>query len=131
MLLSVLSALARLDLDPWLEAANLARMPKETATERMIALIAALPDTFSGQQESAMVAARLITLLPRRKSNGPSRVMAPGGAAAVNSRTIFFVILMAFLLAAQLFMAGRQLPAQADRASAPASGIVTPPISGQ
>ena len=31
MLLSVLSALARLDIDPWREAADLARMPKTAA----------------------------------------------------------------------------------------------------
>ena len=35
MLLSVLSALARLDLDPWREAAELARMPKHTAKQRL------------------------------------------------------------------------------------------------
>ena len=43
MLLSVLSALARLDIDPWQEAANLARLPRETATERLATLIAKLP----------------------------------------------------------------------------------------
>ena len=35
MLLSVLSALARLDIDPWHEAASLAKMSTEAATERM------------------------------------------------------------------------------------------------
>jgi hypothetical protein len=33
MPLSVLSALARLDIDPWHEAAELARLPGETATQ--------------------------------------------------------------------------------------------------
>jgi hypothetical protein len=42
MLLRVVSALARLDLDPWQETTSLARLPKETATERLAALIAAL-----------------------------------------------------------------------------------------
>ena len=41
--LSVLSALARLDVDPWQETASLARMPRERATERLAALIAAAP----------------------------------------------------------------------------------------
>ena len=44
MPLSVLSALARLDIDPWHEAAELARLPRETATQRLASLIAALPD---------------------------------------------------------------------------------------
>ncbi len=41
--LSVLSALARLDVDPWHEATSLARMPREAAAERLTALIDALP----------------------------------------------------------------------------------------
>jgi hypothetical protein len=43
MLLSV-SALARLDRDPWREAAELARMPNETAKQRLTSLIEALPN---------------------------------------------------------------------------------------
>jgi len=132
MLLSVLSALARLDVDPWLEAANLARMPKETATERMASLIAALPDRPSAQPDSATVAARLIELLPRRNdANSPSRAVTPGGAAAAKSWTILFVILMAFLLGAQFFMTIRQPPAQVGGAGAPASSTVSRPRSGQ
>ncbi|MEO9168020.1 MAG: hypothetical protein ABI230_06435, partial [Aestuariivirga sp.] len=34
MLLSVVSALARLDLDAWQETANLVRLPRAAATER-------------------------------------------------------------------------------------------------
>jgi hypothetical protein len=45
MLLSVLSALARLGVDPWLGAANLTRMPKETATARMVSSITATKAT--------------------------------------------------------------------------------------
>ena len=43
MPLSVLSALTRLDLDPWQEAAELSELPKGTATQRLAALIARLP----------------------------------------------------------------------------------------
>ncbi len=48
--LSVLSALARLDVDPWQEALSLALMPKATAAARLAALIAALPDEQSKRQ---------------------------------------------------------------------------------
>ena len=41
--LSVLSALARLDVDPWKEATSLARMPREAAAVRLSELIEALP----------------------------------------------------------------------------------------
>ena len=42
-LLSVISVLARSDLDPWLEAVGLARMSQGQATARLCGLIAALP----------------------------------------------------------------------------------------
>jgi len=35
MLVSVLSGLARSDVDPWQEAATLAELPGETATQRL------------------------------------------------------------------------------------------------
>ena len=38
MLLSVVSALARLDVDPWQEAANLAQLPGTTAARRLASL---------------------------------------------------------------------------------------------
>ena len=74
MPLSVLSALARLDIDPWQEAAELARLPRETATQRLALSIAALPDGASAHLEHGTIAARLIALLPRlASSNIPSR----------------------------------------------------------
>ena len=41
--LSVASALARLDVDPWREAVSLARMPRAIAAGRLTSLIASLP----------------------------------------------------------------------------------------
>ena len=66
--LSVLSALARSDVDPWQEAASLARMPRETAATRLTALIVALPDELSKDIPAKTIAAGLVALLP--KANG-------------------------------------------------------------
>jgi hypothetical protein len=41
--LTVISALAQSDVDPWLEAVGLARLSREPATARLSRLIAALP----------------------------------------------------------------------------------------
>jgi len=60
--LSVLSALARLNLDPWKEAAALARLSKSAAEARLASLLASLPDL---DQDSKANATRLIALLPR------------------------------------------------------------------
>ena len=56
--LSVLSALARRDVDPWLEAAELARLPGKTSTRRLASLIAALPDGSSARLDTGTIAAR-------------------------------------------------------------------------
>jgi hypothetical protein len=43
MLISVVSALARLDMDPWREAAALTELPKKDAALRLTSLISSLP----------------------------------------------------------------------------------------
>jgi len=126
MPLSVLSALARLDVDPWAEAAKFARMSAEAATDKMASLIAALPDRPSGQGDPRTVAARLIGLLPRRDNfKAAPQDAAPRSGVATRSQTILFVMFMTFLLGAQFFMASRQPPPQADGARAPVSSPVS------
>ena len=66
--LSVLSALARLDVDPWQEATSLARMPKEAAAVRLSALIEALPREPASAIPSKTSAADLVALLPKCKT---------------------------------------------------------------
>ncbi len=67
-MLSVLSALARLDVDPWKEATSLARMPREAAAVRLTALIDALPDEPASAIPSRTSAADLVALLPKGKT---------------------------------------------------------------
>ena len=66
--LSVLSALARLDVDPWQEAASLARMPRDTAAMRLTALIVALPGEPTKDVPAMTIAADLVALLPKAAS---------------------------------------------------------------
>lgn len=61
---SVLSALSRLGVDPWQEAARLASLPRETAAEALAATILRLPDRGWPAGEAAKTAARLVSLLP-------------------------------------------------------------------
>lgn len=68
MTISVMSALARMEMDPRHEAARLARLPVDAAVKRLAALIAALPDSSTFRPDSgaiATIAARLVSLLPR------------------------------------------------------------------
>jgi hypothetical protein len=64
MLLSVLSALARLDVDPWLEAATLTKMPAKDAALRLTLLLSSLPSEAATLLAPSTVL-RLIALLPK------------------------------------------------------------------
>ena len=137
MLLSVLSALARLNVDPWQEAAKLAGLPVNSATQRLASLIAALPDGPSEHRDAGTIAARLIALLPRpsrsespESPNGPERAAALGIKTVVGqSQVILLVVFMVLALGAQFVAASHQPPAPVDNALAPPSSTVSPPIS--
>jgi hypothetical protein len=146
MLLSVLSALARLDIDPWVEAASLAKMSTGAATERMRLLIAALPEETSAHLDADAIAPRLIALLPPREvlskpiptsrpkpTSGPRPTkIAPGAPGlAVNYRVVVFLIVMALLLVPQLLLRSVRPPAQADSAQASAPSTISSSNSPQ
>ncbi len=66
--LTVLSALARLGLDPWGEAARLSELPKEAATRALAATIGALPEGDWKVSDQQSIAVRLVNCLPKRGS---------------------------------------------------------------
>ncbi|HEY7243414.1 MAG TPA: hypothetical protein VH678_05970 [Xanthobacteraceae bacterium] len=67
--LSVLSALTRLDVDPWQEAARLARLPKNQAIRDISSAIGSLPGDQWTASETSRIAARLVELLPSPKES--------------------------------------------------------------
>ena len=64
MPLSVLSMLARLDIDPWEEAAKLARLPRAAAARRLVDFIAATPGAPTAYLNAKTVSDQLLNLLP-------------------------------------------------------------------
>ena len=64
MRLSVLSALARMGVDPWEEATKLAAMPRAIAQSTLISTLELLSGRSWKRPEAEVVAARLIRLLP-------------------------------------------------------------------
>ena len=128
MLLSVNSALARLDLDPWQEATQLAELPGETATKRMASLIAALPDASSMHRDSGSIAARVTALLPRRGSSvvASRKSSLSGGAVTQFGAGTKYVVLILFMLAAQWIVANHQPSARVDDSHKLATSNVSP-----
>ncbi len=122
MLLSVLSALARLDVDPWQEAAELTRLSGDAAIRRLAALISTLPDGPSGHRDSGTIAERLIALLPRRVSSKiTSDTKPPIAVAPTRSWVIMFVLFLIVSLAVQWMVASHQPPALSGDRHSPAS----------
>ncbi len=130
MLLSVLSALARLDLDPWQEARNLARLSEAKAAERLASLITALPRSARADQDPGTIAARLIALLPRRvDSNFRSPETLLGVGAALNSPTvkclIFCAIILVMTLVSQFMITSDGPPAGTAGAHPPTTRAIS------
>ncbi len=72
MTLTVLSAIARQDIDPWTEAARLAQLPVRAAVPEIRRLLDALPPRIVAGLDTLEAASRLSALLPRRLASNPS-----------------------------------------------------------
>lgn len=70
--LTVLSALARLGLDPWEEAERLSTLSEEAATSALTARLAGLPNGSWKAADSQSIALQLVGYLPKRSSSQPS-----------------------------------------------------------
>jgi hypothetical protein len=125
MPLTVLSALSRLNVDPWEEAAELCGLPNETAAQRLASLIARLP---SGRwaQDAKAIADGLIELLPRRsRSRIQGNEKGRGLQRMTNSPFVFVCVVVA--LAALIMAAAVERSRRSDNADAPASSTTYPP----
>jgi hypothetical protein len=135
--LSVLSALARANVDPWREAADLARMPMEGANRRLTSLLGALPAESAVPPLPAAIADRLVRLLPR----GSSASVASRGRLlktdpTLRSRTmtnmlLINVLVMAGVLFAQWALADLQPPHEGvARTALSRTGAAQAPLVG-
>ena len=127
--LSVVSALARLNVDPWEEAAELARLPLDAATRKLTALIAALPVGSSARADPGTIAHRLVALL--RSQPAPKRRSTPAAVprgAVIRSRIIafgiYYLIAMALMTTGHWIMAARHTQASPETGLAPVAVTV-------
>ena len=109
MRLSVLSALARMNVDPWEEATRLAAMPKEIAEKTLLAIFDAVSGKSWKSPEAAAIAARLVRLLPQpgeaattaARANEQGRGQVPGQVLAQHKSYwwiwLGFALMMSFM----------------------------------
>lgn len=93
MTLTVLSALARLDLDPWDEAGRLSKLSRQEAADSFAGSLAMLPAMPSWPQGTT---ARLVALLPKDGSLRPAPATQPATASlrALRQRAALLALLV-------------------------------------
>jgi hypothetical protein len=106
MQLSVLSALARMDVDPWEEATRLAAMPTAIAERTLVSTLDRVLGKNSTSSEMKAVAARLVQLLPQR---GEGVTIAPTEGARIGMQQTYWLVWLGFALAISLLSPHHQV----------------------
>jgi hypothetical protein len=102
--LSVLSALARLDVDPWEEAAQLAALPKPSASEKLASMLANLPGGPAVRRDLDLISERAVALLSS-PAGSEQKGGAPLAIPTALSRPLIFLVLGSLVMALTLIAA--------------------------
>lgn len=122
MHLTMLSALARSGVDPWVEAAGLAALPEENATQKLVLMLADVPNGPSPGDDTEILAARLVAQLHSSPSlkltptippvAATQRVEAPTSSFATLPRrvrlAIYSVVALIFMVVGYRALAGAE-----------------------
>jgi hypothetical protein len=95
--LSVLSALARMNVDPWEEAARLATLSTPDAQKTLVSTLNLFPDKRQMPAETEILAARLVALLP--KTDEATAAKAAKIVEDHAQRTIYWFVWLCFAIA--------------------------------
>jgi hypothetical protein len=117
MTLSVLSVLARHDVDPWQEAARLAQLARDQAVNSLASKIWKSDSERWSAPEASILAARLIELLPSHGRPGSNKLWADDG----NGRLTFWVV--AGMLFMSIAISGNSMQKLTKDTSGPAHSV--------
>jgi hypothetical protein len=102
MRLSVLSALARMNVDPWEEAARLATLPTPDAQKTLVSTLNLFPGKRQRSAETELLAAQLIALLPKASEATTAKATAITGSRA--QRNSYWLVWLCFAIAMSLLL---------------------------
>ena len=116
MRVSVLSALARMNVDPWEEATRLAAMPKAIAEKTLLSILDLVSGGIWKSTEAAAISARLVRLLPQpgqaaaETANAATgtAIAATGTAKVSAQRTNYWWVWLGFWLVMSFMMPHHQ-----------------------
>ena len=131
MPLTVLSALARMDVDPWEEAAKLTQLPQASAVTHLATLLGALQNAPVAGLDPARIAAPLIALLPCPRDRAPLMLKAFAKAAPTKHPTAVATVLTVLtyvisMLVVQWLLGSLQAPGMVQAPPTSASAIESP-----
>lgn len=97
---TVLSMLARLGVDPWGEASDLAKLPEGAARQRLDALLGRFSDVQILVADRGRIVAKLLTFLPRQTTSAKSPGDGPeiGIAFPPRGSPLYWIIAAAVLV---------------------------------
>jgi len=125
MQLSVISALARMNVDPWEEASKLAAMPEAAAENALASILDMIRDRSSNHSENTATAARLVRLLPQP---GDAATAASGVANGAAPRTGYWWVWVWFALAMTFVTAHQQKSASMSPRMATSDAMTAPKV---
>jgi hypothetical protein len=133
MPLTVLSALARMDVDAWEEASKLTQLPQESAVTQLASLLGGIRHAPVAGLDPARIAGPLIALLPCPRDHAPPMFKAFAQAAptkhpAAISTLLTVLTYMIFMLVSQWLIGGLQAPRQIQAPSTSAPPIDSPSV---
>ncbi|MEI4197775.1 hypothetical protein [Roseovarius sp. E0-M6] len=102
---TVLSALARLNLDPWQEARDLAALGRGAAGVRLVALLSRVRDVPALEQDDGMVAQELTGLLPAKATEATAG-SASGAKGWTMSTGLIWTLMAVLFFAVQFLFTG-------------------------
>jgi len=134
MPLTVLSALARLDIDPWEEAAKLTRLTEKSAVVQLAALLGALRHGPLLCPDPAGIAAPLIALLPPNGDYASPVLGTLARAAPKKHPTAVPILLpvvtyLLFMLLSNWLLGNMQTPRQANSSVTTAEALASAPAA--
>ncbi len=120
--LTVLSALAQANVDPWEEAARLSAMSKVTAEKALVSVFDRVPGRNWSPSEETTIAARLVERLPPRGGGGVETAAMTVGRTGIS---LVWLAWVGFAIAASILSVSRHPAATVDsNISAPSSPTV-------
>ena len=126
--LSVLSALARMGLDPWQEGGRLAKLPQLAAIDTLAKFIAIMPSSQWSLPDATAIASRLVALLP---GGTKTPAVADMNSSKASRTQVQFAVVFALLasLAAGSILNFLTLPVNDKNSPATAQTAAEPPIA--